>query len=140
MDLPVSCWQLYLCNGKVRAAELLTSPSPLQVSSILPLSEVRLPGWSGSCSAGQAAEELQFSSHWWLSEVSFLLDDLKIAGWMAWILTAAVAPVSYLEEQLGFTCSSVTFKKSLALPSWSRSAGARAPVAPGWDNLPPHRS
>lgn len=62
VDIPVSCWQLYLCNGEVRAAELVTSPSPLQVSSILPLSEVRLPGWSGSCSAGQAAEELQFSS------------------------------------------------------------------------------
>lgn len=56
---------------------------------------------------------------------------------MAWILMTAVAPVSYLEEQLGFTSLSVTFKKSLALPSWSRSAGAGAPVAPGWDNLPP---
>lgn len=49
---------------------------------------------------------------------------------MAWILTAAVALVSYLEEQLGFTYSSVTFEKSLALPMLIRSAGAGAPVAP----------
>lgn len=59
---------------------------------------------------------------------------------MAWILTAAVALVSYLEEQLGFTYSSVTFEKSLALPMLSRSAGAGAPVAPVWGSLPPCRS
>ena len=59
---------------------------------------------------------------------------------MAWILTAAVAPVSYLEEQLGFTYSSVTFEKSLALPTLSRSAGAGAPVAPARGSLPPGRS
>lgn len=47
---------------------------------------------------------------------------------MAWILTAAVAPVSYLEEQLGFAYIEVlTFEKSLALPTSSGSAGAGAP-------------
>lgn len=91
---------------------LAMSPRPLHVSSILPLSELRLPWWSSSCSAGQAAEELQFSSHWWLSEVSFFVDDLKIAWWMAWIRMAAMAPISYLEEQLGFTYSSVMPEKS----------------------------
>lgn len=57
---------------------------------------------------------------------------------MARIVTAAVAPVSYLEEPLGFASSSVTFGKSLALPTSSRSAGA--PVAPAWGCLAaPHR-
>lgn len=56
------------------------------------------------------------------------MDELKIAGRMAWILTAAVAPVSYLEEQLGFAYIEVlTFEKSLALPMLSRSAAAGAP-------------
>lgn len=39
-----------------------------------------------------AAKGLQFSSHRWLSEVSFLVDYLKIAGCMACGRTAAVAP------------------------------------------------
>jgi len=59
---------------------------------------------------------------------------------MAWIRTAAAAPVSYLEERLGFADSSVTLEESLALLAFRRSAGAGVPLAPARGNLPPRRS